>query len=1259
MVHTADRFTPVRPLGPYLLLVQDQDGMPLVLKRLPDDRANDPEARHEFKLEAWRVAQLRGPRLVRLYSDGSNLAERPFYTMGYAEGPPATLVQPNEVAACVKQLLEALVAIHRHGWVHAALEPAQLRRTEAGIVLVGYGNMTPMGQAARRPGPIGYRSPEHEAGLPLDARADLYSVGALIHFWLTGEMPGELDLLDLVADPLAALGRRLLSRQPADRLPDAQTALIELETKGSGLVRLPQKAPFLLPPTQPRVAAMVPIERLLTNLSNGQGAVRRLEAPPGWGKSTLLSLTAAMSLRNKHAVVRLRGLGPQAWPLSPWREALKTLSAIAQERQGSLLERCRLRLAPLMAPPPNASWPAEAEVSPAPESPLSSELLWRRLCSALLELITGVASPGLVVLLDDWDEADEASRAMLVALVRRLGDAPIVWLVAGAPGRVSELPWPSVEITPFGADELLSLAKAMLPAPAVREGDLTTLAAAAAGQPWFVRTLISLWRDAGEIRVGATSCDIPVPADWPETVSALAWRRGSALDGHAWAVGGAAALLGPLIRPACLEALVPEVEVLATGLDALLRAGILTRVQGGYAFTHPDFATMYARALPPERQVSLHRTLVDAFVDGRLVLDPLSGALHAMRAERPEVAAPLTLAAARQILTLGASETARTILEEGLVMLEAEHPMRGAYLASLGEAHRQADDLSAALTCLREARGVLPPHERVSGLMALARVYAQLNVHEDASLAWREAADTAQSRGDMDGFSLALAGVTDSLNALGRFDAAVESGEAALGGASEAAQLPRAIALLSLGSVLAVGPRERQGEGVALLQQASALFESEGDRPRLVQALLRLGEAEMARGEVQFARQTATRALTLAEELHEVAAMVQAGIQAALVCRALGEGERARELASEARKRAEARQELVGACEAQALEGLLRTGAGDTEAGLALAAEALRRVPATTPPVSLARIQLANVEALLHVGLLPEATQLLQQAASSVKAANRVDWAGRRTYLAGVLAARTGDRERARQDLRAVMAQPNQFLVAQAALQLGQIAIEAGARSEAAGWLEQARRTALSLGAEKLAIDVERVERAMQGLLAQDDESPPAIAKRLETLLTEAQYLLPKVTAPAEEMAALALALREAQVLNGMWPKLLQAQQEQAIAVAIADALFALAPGATRVFVLDQALSPYGARSRGAGEIPFHADQVDTALCISAMESREVREQGAATLAIPLAESPAAPVWGVALVTGEGLEAREILGAVGAAAALVLGRLDA
>jgi hypothetical protein len=172
------------------------------------------------------------------------------------------------------------------------------------------------------------------------------------------------------------------------------------------------------------------------------------------------------------------------------------------------------------------------------------------------------------------------------------------------------------------------------------------------------------------------------------------------------------------------------------------------------------------------------------------------------------------------------------------------------------------------------------------------------------------------------------------------------------------------------------------------------------------------------------------------------------------------------------------------------------------------------------------------------------------------------------------------------------------------------------------------------------------------------EDSPSAAAARLEALLTEAQKLLPKVLSPAQRLAELETALKEAQALNAMWPTLCLADSEEAVGQQLAEAGFAVLPEATRILVLDQALAPYAVRARGAGSIPFQLDLVDTALCDAAMSAREMRIREQSAIAVPLSEGATAPVWGVMVLLGENLKPREVLMRIAAAGAVLLNRLE-
>ena len=146
--------------------------------------------------------------------------------------PPATHVLEGETLAAVlrrgpldvetavryaSEIGDALDAAHASGVVHRALKPASVLFTAAGARLLDLGLAVP--------GP--YSAPEHLAGRESDARADIFSFGAMFYEMLTGRRPFAADA-GVAPPPPSTLNRdvppavdsvvaRCLATTPADR----------------------------------------------------------------------------------------------------------------------------------------------------------------------------------------------------------------------------------------------------------------------------------------------------------------------------------------------------------------------------------------------------------------------------------------------------------------------------------------------------------------------------------------------------------------------------------------------------------------------------------------------------------------------------------------------------------------------------------------------------------------------------------------------------------------------------------------------------------------------------------------------------------------------------------------------------------------------------------------------------------------------------------------------------------------------------------
>jgi serine/threonine protein kinase len=216
----------------------------LVVKRLLPTLADDPAFVTMFLDEARIGAQLDHPGIVPVHDLGREPGGY-FLAMDYVAGVDlrALLARrrqhrrllPVPVTCRIGvQVAEALDHAHRgHGHdgkplhvVHRDLSPANvLVGFDGRVHLIDFGVASAAFRAHREGtvlrGKFGYLSPEQVRGLPVDRRADLFSLGAVLHEALTGERlfrgPSDLAVLERV--------RSAVVRPPSERNPEVPPAL--------------------------------------------------------------------------------------------------------------------------------------------------------------------------------------------------------------------------------------------------------------------------------------------------------------------------------------------------------------------------------------------------------------------------------------------------------------------------------------------------------------------------------------------------------------------------------------------------------------------------------------------------------------------------------------------------------------------------------------------------------------------------------------------------------------------------------------------------------------------------------------------------------------------------------------------------------------------------------------------------------------------------------------------------------------------------
>lgn len=192
----------------------------VALKTLPPERMQQATAVDRFYAEVRAAARLLHPNIVTAF-DAGNAGGIHYLAMEYVDGPTLTAMVakagPLSIATAVSAIRDCargLAHAHAAGIVHRDVKPSNLMRAsdgtykvvDLGLASVGLNTVGNVGavapnnrDAGKLVGTIAFMSPEQlESPDSVDARSDIYSLGATFYFLLTGHPPYEGDFLTQV-----------------------------------------------------------------------------------------------------------------------------------------------------------------------------------------------------------------------------------------------------------------------------------------------------------------------------------------------------------------------------------------------------------------------------------------------------------------------------------------------------------------------------------------------------------------------------------------------------------------------------------------------------------------------------------------------------------------------------------------------------------------------------------------------------------------------------------------------------------------------------------------------------------------------------------------------------------------------------------------------------------------------------------------------------------------------------------------------------
>ena len=649
-------------MGAVYRAIDESSGRVLALKRL--------ESAHQttcalFEREYHTLTSLKHPSVIEAYDFGIDDQGRRYYTMELLEGDDLASVAPLDwriVCRHLRDIAASLSLVHARRLVHRDVSPRNIRLCANGRAkLLDFGALSSFGVASEIVGTPMCTAPEVLRMEELDQRTDLFSLGVVTYYSLTGRKPYSVTALHEIAQ----ISELPTPRPPSEYRPEIPAALDELVLSLLSPDR--EGRPHYASEVAERLSAIAQLEddavagcseehllstelcgrqrekrqlaQHLTRARRGEGVVVVLEASAGMGRSRLAADTLVDARLAGFTTLRVGILAhpePRGPLLALARGLLEVVPLEAREALGAQLPILGSAFPELKGDVQSHVESRDKDHSDGSDFADTAEHR-ARIQDAFVRWVLAIAArrPMLIVV-DDVHACDPTSAGALVALAHSLREVSLLLVVtqelnSPAPIAVRQLSRVAarIKLRALSMSELEALVTSALGEVPDRARLTRWLYGACQGNPAQSLDLLSNLIERGLVRYSGGTWSLPADLreqDLPATLEVALAQRVASLGHLARDLARVLAIHQGDLGLAHCSRLLPNIgrAELFAALDDLLARQVVSVTGNRYRLRQPALRPLLLEGLDPSRLRELHAELASALLATHRLADGAS-----------------------------------------------------------------------------------------------------------------------------------------------------------------------------------------------------------------------------------------------------------------------------------------------------------------------------------------------------------------------------------------------------------------------------------------------------------------------------------------------------------------------------------------------------------------------------------------------------------------------------------------------------------